>query len=512
MNINNMESPSLFKQAQIFKWIFYALITLRLLSAFFSPQAVEFDESIIVNWGKKSWQELNFYLFAPEYTKWEMLASYLFSLPSFLSLSLARTLSALMGIAEIYLFKKILEKALAESAEKTQVIYLALTFYLLCPWHFYYSRILGTCQGVALFFYLSYLYKDQLKILIPTSLLGLFYYTPFRLWFVLIAIIKREKTFLLRYYSFTSLIGLLALWLSKNSIIEFFKRGSYNFLDVKINFLKNIAASIVFPFTPPLKDYLEISESFSADLIHESFLQSLGPNSPLGFGLSIMAIIGIYASFKAKLWQKSELFKGFVSWWLLQILALSFMGPSTSRFILLIPSLIYFGTMGIQFTLRLSNQKLKQSLITTCLLLNILGMAYAQSFLLDSQRHGKFFPQIILENALATQKQFPNLTASQKVFLSYKLHHAFLLQSKRAPRFIAPDPVFEGIEQTIEKIVDSKGQALIVFPQIFNPKVQKGTKELYRDAKLLLRQKYSKIKIGVLKKDNKEIGEYYLVE
>lgn len=512
MIVNNLEDSLHLKQVAFFRWIFIALVSLRVLSAFFSPQAVEFDESIIVNLGQRSWQDFAFYLFSPEYTRWEMLASYLFSVPAFFSLSLARTLSALMGIGEIYLFKKILEIGLSESKEKKQVIYLALIFYLLCPWHFYYSRILGTCQGVALFFYLSYIYKDQLKVLIPVSLLGLFYYTPFRLWFVLIAINKRKINFLVKYYFLTSLIVFFALWLSKNSIIDFFKRGSYNFLEVKINFLENIAASIIFPFSPPLKNYLEISKSFSADLIHESFLQSLGSNPPLGFGLSLMVTIGIYASLKEKLWKSSELFKYFTSWWLLQILALSFMGPSTSRFILLIPSLIYFATMGIQFTLRLSNQTLKTSLISITLLLNLSGIAQSQSFLFDSNKHGKFFPQIIFENALAVQNKFPNFKKNQKVFLSYKLHHAFLLQSKRSPQFIAPAPIFQEFEQTIEKIVNSKQQALIVFPHIFNHKVQGGTKEYYRDAKLILRQKYSKIEAGILKKENKEIGEYYLVK
>lgn len=499
-----------------FAWLIFFLIFLRLTSAGVSPYAVDFDESIIINWGQRAWSQLQFYLFAPEYTKWEMLPSYLYSLPSYISISLTRITSATFGVLEIYFFKKILEVDLDlnsnDYSSKLLSINLITIFYLLCPWHFFYSRIIGTCQGVSLFFLVSYYYRHHIKVLVPASLFGLFFYTPFRLWFIFYPFIKKDKLFWFRYYGLVSTATGALLFLSKNNFLDFFKRGNYNFKDVQIDLIPNILSSIGFPILPPIKSYMEISPFFSADLIHEAFMKSLSGHSPLGFGISFLVLMGIFTSFKNKRWQNSTTLKVFSIWWVIQMIALSFMGPSTSRFILILPSFMYFAWLGLNDFFSIKITKRKVLFLTLLISLNIWPVLKIQSFLLNSSQHGEYFPQAIQDNAIAAQNSFPDVGAEKRVMLSYKLHHAFKLQSNRAPQFQAPEPVFEVIEKQIEEIYAKYGTALILFPKIFNAKVQKGTLELYRDAKLLLRQKYPRINQGELKLNNEVIGEYYLVK
>lgn len=489
------------------------IVAYHLTTSFFYLQGTDFDESIVLNWGQRAIKEFKLYLYAPEYSKWEMLSSYFYGLNAFVSIRWTRTICSIIGLLELYLFFRFIKKQenqpqkrkINTSPNQIYLLLLALT----CPWFFLYSKIMGPVHGVTVFFLLAILYLHRPVLLSIITTLGLFTYTPFRLFFPFFIFLKPKdkKTYL--SICLTAIYSLSLIFLSNTPIKDFFTRGSYNFLNQEIPFFKNIISSIIFPFIFPINFYKKISPNFTADHIHESLMDALKLSPPLGFGLAILSLIGIGLILKKIYQQKSitkETHNQFFVWWLINIVFLSFMGPSLSRFILIIPSLFYFAYFAIE---KLSKQKFFHKIIVLAIALNLISMINIHNFISSDQRTMSYYPTHISKILQFIKEKHPDVIDQNIIFFSGRTHHIYLFHSQFETVYRSPSPPYNSrvLQYLKQKNIDNN--FIIILSTPYASDLYQENKRIYRAIKKQIQSKYPQQKLREIVLNNEKLGDYY---
>ncbi len=269
-------------------------------------------------------------LYSPESTYWEMLPGYLYFLAWKFTWS-PRLFPGVLGILEILFIGRWVGKRYGSTEGWAASALLAI-----CPWHFFYSRIIGTCTGVILLFLIS---RSSVGT-VSSRVTGLLYYATFRLvWLrdVIEGVIKRDRRRLIGC-GLSLLVALLLVLISPSPLSAFFSRGNYNFLNVNLSVFRNYFTSLCFPFFPFPLSYRESNASFLADFVHSALASSV-PGPVLGWGIAALSVWGLILLIKRA---REELFFLLGIWFML-----GFMGPSLSRFLIVLPILILAGALAL---------------------------------------------------------------------------------------------------------------------------------------------------------------------
>jgi len=295
------------------------------------PYGLDIDEAAILYWAEQSFRGRQFFLYAPEFTRWEMLPGFLHAGVAWMSGDTFRLSPALLGCLEILVLWMFADRILGRTAA-----WIAAAFLAMSPWHFYYSRIVGTCVGVSLLFLIALLLRDSLNgWAVIRHVGGLFYYTTYRL--VILRLIGQYLSQRKWKGVALAVMAVLAAMLLAR-VSPFLERGAYNFQRPNLHFLKNYFYSLVSPFFPIAEEFSQTTREFMADYVHTGFCFALGGHPPLGWGFAIVSLVAIgWALVRRaavpKLLRDELLFVGGI--WLI----LGFMGPSLSRFLILVPFL-----------------------------------------------------------------------------------------------------------------------------------------------------------------------------
>jgi len=361
-------------------------IGLRLWGLDTHPSGLDIDEASILYWAGVSFKGFSFPIYSPQATHWEMLPGYLYY-PAYLFTGVLRLFPALIGIAEVVL----LGVWVSRESDREKGL-LAAALLALCPWHIFYSRIVGTCTGVIFFFLLTRLFTSKLA-----RVGGLLYYTTYRLVWLrecIESVMKRDWRRLgAALISLVAVFGIILC--SPSSLASFFRRGTYNFTTPQFSFLENYFQSLLLPFFPLSAAFRQTSDRFIADYVHTALADSL-PGPVLGWALALVCAVGIFKG--ARRFPKEVIF--LVGTWL----ALGFMGPSLSRFLIALPVLILLAayTLGsAKYRVPFAAVTLMLTLIPSVLLLKNLG---------DSDRLENLFHSRHLERDRWIDQNLPTAT------------------------------------------------------------------------------------------------------
>ncbi len=321
------------------------------------PGGLDIDEAAIVYWGDKFWTEGKWWAYAPEGAAWENLPGVLFSgLHRMLGLP-ERFSPTLFCFLELGLFF-----ALARRWLGIRAAWLATALLAVCPWHLFYSRVVGTCTGLA-FFLVWALYANSSPSALRTGgsrlgtalrhAVGLLYYTPYRL---VIARLGVEYVVRRRWRS----IGVLAaggafaaaaVFVSSSPFRELFTRGSYNFTELTTELPRKVAATWSAPFLPLSDHYLETGPGFVADRVHAGLAVASAGHPALGWGLSLLALVGIATALGFAVWKRQSLpewLKVEGTFLLVAFAALSLLGPQLSRLLTFVPLIVLVAVWGLE--------------------------------------------------------------------------------------------------------------------------------------------------------------------
>ena len=316
-----------------------------------TPSGFDMDEAQIVLTAKESIAAGKFYLYSPHSTYWEMLAGYFFALVEFFKRDLLRYFASIMSFLEIFMLFLIVRK----NFSRPTALY-AATFLALMPWHIFYARILGTCNGVVLFALIAiYWINGPWWKVIGIHLLGLAYYTTYRLVVlqILVSGLVQKKWKQVLWIGIAIGCFFLMAWFSSSPFKYIFARGSYNFTQISNwwHYGANYLYCLIAPFVFPLPYYQHLNSNFIVDYVHSAMMASIPYDTPLSWAGSGLILVGIIVYGKT-LWrhrQDSRL-QFFLSTGLLIFGVLGFMGPSMGRLTLLMP---LFAIAGGYLLLRL---------------------------------------------------------------------------------------------------------------------------------------------------------------
>ncbi len=320
------------------------------------PGGLDIDEAAIVYWGDKLWTEGQWWAYSPEGSAWENLPGVLFAgLHRLLRLP-ERFSPTVLCFAELgFVF------ALGRRWMGSRAAWLATALLAVCPWHLFYSRVVGTCTGLGLFLVWALYANSSTKPLTAwgrfgTALrhgAGLLYYTPYRL---VIARLGTEVVLRRKWRSAAVLAAGLsfaaaAVFVSHSPFREFFTRGSYNFEELTVSLFRKIVATWSAPFLPLSGRYLETGPGFVADRVHAALAVASQGHPALGWGLSLLSLAGIttalgFAAFsrnRLPAWLKAE-----GTFLLVAFSALSLLGPQLSRLLTFVPLLVLIAVWGLE--------------------------------------------------------------------------------------------------------------------------------------------------------------------
>jgi len=334
------------------KWLLGILAFLAICLRFYGlrshPAGYDLDEAGILFWAHESWRQGQFWLYGPEQTRWEMVPGWIHAFIGHFAFGLERLSPALMGCGEAALFGWLVRGRWGPRAGV-----LAATLLLLCPWHFFYARIIGTCVGVLaldlLVLKLLDDHKPRVFAMAAVLLVGLFYYTTFRVMFglvFLLALRARDG----RRVAAVGLAGLAALGLlalSASSFSEFLTRGTYNFRIPQGSIPLNYFFAGIAPFVSLPAAFRQITPEFLGDYVHTGFIRTLGSLPPLGFALGALSLFG--AGIVARDVFQKRAFRP-TTWFLFPVvmwLVVGFMGPSLSRLLVLAPFWLMLATLAL---------------------------------------------------------------------------------------------------------------------------------------------------------------------
>lgn len=320
------------------------------------PGGLDIDEAAIVYWGDKLWSEGKWWAYAPEGSAWENLPGVLFSGLHRLFPLPERFSPTVLCLAEMgFVF------ALARRWMGSRAAWLATALLAVCPWHLFYSRVVGTCTGLALFLVWALYANSSTKPLTAwgrfgTAIrhaVGLLYYTPYRL---VIARLSTEFVLLRKWRSVAVLAAGLsfaatAVLISHSPFREFLTRGSYNFGQLTVLLFQKVVATWSAPFLPLSTHYLESGPGFVADRVHAALAVASQGHPALGWGLSLLTLAGIATALGFAVFRKDQMpawLKAEGTFLLVAFAALSLLGPQLSRLLTFVPLLILIAVWGLE--------------------------------------------------------------------------------------------------------------------------------------------------------------------
>lgn len=321
------------------------------------PPGLDIDEANILYWAQKSVQDGQFLLYSPEFTQWEMIPGYFYQAIVYVT-GVYRLGPAILGILEL-----IALWFLARRLAGQRVAWIATAFLAVCPWHIFYSRIVGTCTGLSLLILTALLISDRYPLNLLNHIAGLLYYATYRLLIlrlILQSLIRREWKRLIAPIGATAVTLILVL-VTQSSLKPFFGRGIYNIAKPKLTILSHYLFSLLSPFIPVLDPYAHTTDTFMADYVHAGFTFSLRENPPLGWGLSLTLIVLVLVEVwslirRKKLIPMPKELQAEVYFVLGIVAILGVMGPSFSRLLIVVPFLALFAGWAIeQLRARLDN-------------------------------------------------------------------------------------------------------------------------------------------------------------
>lgn len=307
------------------------------------PFGLDMDEANILYWAGESLRTGKWSAYAPEFTRWEMLPGYWYYAVEALFPAYPRLGPTILSILEIAATGWLAGSLLGRRAGWAAAALLSL-----CPWHLYYSRIVGTCVGVGLLAVVARQARERLGgAAVQTA--GLLYYATFRL--VALRVLleslfqRRARAVLLSSVGLVTAMGIvLAL---EGTIEPFLSRGAYNFQGVRLDALNNLLHALKAPFLPVPAAFAQTTDEFMADYVHTGLARSLGGSPPLGWALAALSAAGLLLLARLPKERKRRLgAEGLflVGCWLL----LGWMGPSLSRLLIVLPFLALFAALAVE--------------------------------------------------------------------------------------------------------------------------------------------------------------------
>jgi len=313
----------------------------------FSPLGWDLDEAAILWNAQRVWDsQQSWTFFSPEFTKWEMLTGYFYTFVGNLGLPL-RLAPLSLRLVEVSL----LFCALRRERASLFLISVALIFYSLNSWNLYYGDILGTCVGVVLWTFLLPKTRSRLYLYFFVCFILQMHYTSLRLlllWEFVVLLRSRDmKRIAVLGLSVLSYLAALAL---NGEFSIFLLRGAYNIRESSIlSVLERVWASLFIGLVPLSDKFSVVSTSFMGDFVHEA-LRSLQEGRPLwGWGAAMLFVLGCAGralECKRVGWKMAFTERDaclFFVWG-----ALSFLGPSASRLLLIQGLVVLFLFRGWQ--------------------------------------------------------------------------------------------------------------------------------------------------------------------
>lgn len=375
-----------------------AAVTMRFSFLSTAPYGMDADQSIILYWAQKNWENFDFALYGDEFTHWELLPGYIYYIFFKISDSY-RFGPALIGIIEALLMFKV-----AESLKFSKREALVASALLLCsPWHFYFSRIVGTCFGLSAIWMLTILVQQKwLKATL--DVLGFFYYTAYRV--VILGRFlqaarnpKKEASYFI--LTLTLIAGLLSVMQEWPSVIS---RGSHLFEEDKYPFAWSYLSAFLIWFGPSLSNWVPSLESIMEIDISQALVESIGIiETPMGWTVSALGFLGLVSFLKKiKNAEASENEKFILSLFGLGLIFIGF-SASYSHYVFLVPAFVIFALRGWT---HLKNLQMKRWV----LFLALMESLTLSGKLLHHLEKGNFSNDIFSDRVRSLSEQVENLT------------------------------------------------------------------------------------------------------
>lgn len=302
----------------------------------------EVDQAVILYWGRKAIQSKDLLIFAPEFTRWEMLTSYYYGAFDLLNVN-PQWGAYLLSAVEIAMLGAFTRKILGRAQGL-----IAMALLSVLPWHLYYSSIVGTCVGVGLWPFALLLLSDSKKATITGVVLralALWHYSAFRcylaaeaLWGLLHKNFKRVAA---PVAGFALFLGALLLVQPESWSIAFF-RGGYAFNVPGFDYVRTYARAIVFFVTPALENHVQAFKEISDMEIGRALSHFMGP---WGFPLTLIGTLLFVVGFVQTLRKKTPL--RFLAFYLVVSVLLAGFAPSLTHYLFLAPVAILFVVAGL---------------------------------------------------------------------------------------------------------------------------------------------------------------------
>ena len=163
------------------------------------------------------------------------------------------------------------------------------------------------------------------------------------------------------------------------------------------------------------------------------------------------------------------------------------MGPSLSRFILIIPSLFYFAYFAIE---KLSKQKFFHKIIVLAIALNLISMINIHNFISSDQRTMPYYPTHISKILQFIKEKHPDVIDQNIIFFSGRTHHIYLFHSQFETVYRSPSPPYNSrvLQYLKQKNIDNN--FIIILSTPYASDLYQENKRIYRAIKKQIQSKY----------------------
>lgn len=263
-------------------------------------EAYEVDQAMILYWGRDHWRNGTLAVFGPEFTRWEMLASYLYGGLDLLGVD------PRAGVLALSTLEIALTGAVACRLWSRGAGLVAMAFLAVLPWHVFYSSIVGTCVAVGIWPLVLLLGNaggagdgrltgGRLAGDVALRALGLWHYSAFRVYlaaeFLWAAARRRARPAALAVGGFAVFLA-ATLALEPESWRQAFFRGEYVFGTPDYRWWEAVPRGLLFLLTPMKYLAREISDME----VGTALVDLLGPFAlPLGGPGTLLAGLGVRA-------------------------------------------------------------------------------------------------------------------------------------------------------------------------------------------------------------------------
>lgn len=306
----------------------------------------EIDQSVILYWGREFLQKKSLAVFGPEFTNWELLASYYYGAWDLLGLN-PQWGALLLSIVEIALAARV-----AGLVGGVTVGWATLAVLAVLPWHVFYSSIVGTCVAVGIWPAFLFLRgRGAGVIAIGARVLGLWHYSAFRCFVVfevLWAVARRQWRALIgpavAGFAFVALTLLTQPELWRRLLF----RGEYVFDVPGFHGMLNYVRAVFFFVSPLWENRIDAARAVSDMEIGSALVAFLGTT---GWSLTFLGT-GFFVFGLARFWRKrDELARWILGYFIFSVIAVGF-APSLTHYLFLVPVAALFMGVGIEALVR----------------------------------------------------------------------------------------------------------------------------------------------------------------